>query len=121
MERAPRFLATPDALVDRESGLEWEPGASHDPVSWAEAASSAAAAGRRLPTVVELMSFLMDLATFGGPCPRAGLVVWSASGSPWAPASKVRAVCCDAERQFVVVLRERGEPAHRWAVRARRT
>lgn len=113
-----RFVRTPTALADRHGGLEWEPAPSRDPITWAEAFASAALGGWRLPSTAELMGFLADLPDDAGWTPTDGVTFWSATGSPFAPASRVRAVACEDGGRYAVVLLDKASRARRWAVRA---
>jgi len=112
-----RFILAPTALADRQMGLEWEPRPSDAPVAWAEAVAAATARGWRLPSAAELMGFLGDLPQ-SLPLPPAGTIFWSATGSPFARASQVRAVSREPGGRFVVVLRDRADQARCWAVRS---
>ena len=112
-----RFLATADRLTDRETGLAWDRTPSFVPVSWAEAEAAAAGQGTRLPKAVELLSLVAALPETFLLGPRPGDVLWSSSTSPFAPVSRVRAVACDGPGRFVLVLRERADPAGFWGVR----
>jgi len=112
----PRFVLTPDAMADRDTGLEWAPAPAPFPVAWAEARAAAATTGRRLPTARELIVLLTGLLPFSG-MPDAGDVLWSSSGSPFAPETRVRAVACEGPGRFVVVLLDRTDRARWWGVR----
>ena len=113
-----RFVLTPTALADRQMGLEWELRPSDAVVAWAEAAAAAMARGWRLPSTVELMGFLGDLPLESPSLPPAGATFWSATGSPFARASQVRAVSREPGGRFVVVLLDRADQARCWAVRS---
>ena len=113
-----RFVLTPTALADRQMGLEWEPRPSDAAVAWAEAAAAATARGWRLPSTAELMGFLGDLTVESASLPPAGATFWSATGSPFARASQVRAVSREPGGRFVVILLDRGQRARCWAVRS---
>jgi len=115
----PRFIITPDALADRDTGLEWAPAPAALPVVWAEASAAAETTGRRLPTARELMTLLTGLPPFSG-MPGMGDVLWCSGGSPFAPSSRVRAVACDGPTGFVVVLLDRTDRARWWGVRSLR-
>src|SRR5215470_8297175 len=114
-----RFVASGDHLVDRETGLAWDEAPAPLPTPWADAAAAAAERGKRLPTALELLSLLVGLpARFpGGPVP--GDVLWSSSGSPFAPTAQVRAIACDGPGRFVLVLLDRRERARWWGVERR--
>jgi hypothetical protein len=116
----PRFIVTRDGIADRDTGLEWAPAPSTLPVAWAEAAAAAATGGQRLPTADELVTLLTGPPPFPG-MPAIGDVLWSSSGSPFAPGTRVRAVACDGPGRFVVVLLDRLERARWWGVRERRS
>lgn len=112
----PRFGRAPagDDLVDHDSGLVWEGHPGPTPLPWAEAARGD---GWRLPTIAELMAVLVGL-TPSHPCmPPAGRVLWSASGSPFAPPTLVRVVECGPGARYVVMLHDRGGLAWAWRVR----
>ena len=113
-----RFVLTPTALADASEGLEWERTPSPVAVTWDEAAAAAAAGGWRLPSIAELVQFLGSLPAVVDWSPSPGSVFWSASGSPFARASRVRVVCFEQRSRYVVLLLEKSERAHRWAVRA---
>ena len=117
MEPGPRYVLTPTALADRYEPLEWELRPSDVRVTWADAEAAATAAGWRLPSIGELVGFLGGLPAEAGWVPAVGTIFWSASGSPFAPASRVRAVCFEHAARFVVVLLDRSEQAQRWGVR----
>ena len=117
MDGEPRYVLTPTALADRYEPLEWELRPSDLRVTWTEAEASAIATRWRLPSIAELVGFLGKLPTEAGWTPAAGTVFWSASGSPFAPASHVRVVCFEHAARFVVVLLDKSERAQRWAVR----
>jgi hypothetical protein len=93
MDSGPRYVLTPTALVDRYEPLEWELGPSDLRVTWTEAEAAASAAGWRLPSIAELVGFFGGLPAEAGWTPDVGTIFWSASGSPFAPVSRVRAVC----------------------------
>ena len=116
----PRFIVIGDFLADGDTGLEWAPAPSTLPVAWAEAAATAVAAGQRLPTAEELVTFLTGLPPSPG-MPATGDVLWSSSGSPFAPETRVRALACDGPGRFVVVLLERVDRARWWGVREQRS
>ena len=65
----PRFIVIGDFLADGDTGLEWAPAPSTLPVAWAEAAATAVAAGQRLPTAEELVTFLTGLPPSPGMLP----------------------------------------------------
>ena len=117
MDPGPRYVLTSTALMDRYEPLEWELRPGDVRVTWAEAEAAASAGGWRLPSIAELVGFLGGLPAEAGWSPDVGTVFWSASGSPFAPASWVRAVCFEHGARFVVVLLEKGERAQRWGVR----
>jgi hypothetical protein len=117
MDPGPRYVLTPTALADRFAPLEWELGPSAASVTWAEAEAEAVAAGWRLPSIAELVAFLGGLPAEAGGTPAVGTIFWSASGSPFAPVSRVRAVCFEHAARFVVVLLDKSERAQRWGVR----
>jgi hypothetical protein len=112
-----RFVLTPSAVADRYEGLEWERSPSPVPVTWDEADAAATAAGWRLPSIVELVRFLGSLPEEVDWSPAPGAIFWSASGSPFARASRVRVVCFEQQSRYVVLLLEKSERAQRWAVR----
>ncbi len=114
----PRFVLTPTGIADRYEPLEWEQRPGGTRVPWAEAEAAAVAAGRRLPSIAELVSFLGALPSEGGWVPERGAVFWSASGSPFARATYVRAACIERGGRLVIVLLDKGERAQRWAVRS---
>ena len=107
-------MAPDDAsLFDPATALLWEPTPSPDPVGW-EAAAAADADGWRLPTVAELMTFLVSR----GIMPAApGVVFWASSASPFASADYVRAVTGDAASRWTVMLLAKSDQAWRWRVR----
>jgi hypothetical protein len=114
-----RFVLAGPVLLDQATGLGWATGPSPLPVPWADAEAAAAGLGQRLPSAAELMTLLVGLEpSFPGPAP--GDVVWSASGSPFAPASRVRAIACERPNLFVVVLLERTDRARWWGVQRTR-
>lgn len=115
-----RFTAAGTALVDRETGLAWAPAPAGPPVPWTVASAAAAGEGLRLPTAAELMTLLAGLPDDFPGTPAPGDVVWSASGSPFAPPSRVRAIACDGPGRFVVVLLARTDSACWWGVHGRR-
>jgi hypothetical protein len=110
----------PLALDLRPDGLEWEAGPSAELLTWEEACATALAAGWRLPSTGELVGLLGDLRIEAAWTPPAGTTLWSASGSPFAPTSHVRAVCCELDGGITVVLLDKAARAQRWAVRRRR-
>jgi hypothetical protein len=104
------------AVVDGATGLVWQRGPADAPEPWAEAAA-AAADGWRLPSVGELMHLLAGLPE---PPPFGqGSVFWSASESPFAPASCVRGILYEGSGRFVILLLDKAERARRWLVRER--
>jgi hypothetical protein len=111
----PRFIATRHVLADLDTGLTWALAPATPPVVWAAAAAEAATRGQRLPTANELVTMLTGLPPSPG-MPDTGDVLWSSSGSPFAPTTRVRAVACDGAGRFVVVLLERTERARWWGV-----
>jgi hypothetical protein len=117
MDPGPRYVLTPTALKDRREPLEWELRPSDGAVTWAEAEAGAVAAGWRLPSIAELVGFLGGLPAEAAWTPAVGALFWSASGSPFAPVSRIRAVCFEQGARFVVVLLDKGERAQRWGVR----
>jgi hypothetical protein len=117
VEPQPRFVLTPAALADRHVGLAWEPRPSEALLTWAEALASATAAGWRLPTVAELLSLFEGLRIQTIWTPNTPMTLWSASGSPFAPASRVRVVHWERSGRLAVGLVDRAESAHRWGVR----
>lgn len=114
----PRFVLTAVALTDRHAGLEWEPRPDETGITWDEAVARAGADGWRLPSAGELVTLLGGLPTDAGWAPPAGAVFWSSSSSPFAPVSRVRAVCCERGGRFAVVLLDKAAIARRWGVRA---
>jgi len=112
-----RFVATRWDLVDQDSGLAWDEAPAPLPAPWADAAAIAAGQGKRLPTAAELLTLLMGLPPGFPAGPGAGDVLWSASGSPFAPAARVRAIACDGPGRFVLILLGRSERARWWSVR----
>ena len=48
--------------------------------------------------------------------PDVGEALWSTSGSPFAPETRVRAVACDGSARFIIVLLERTARARWWGV-----
>ena len=110
-----RFLATRDRIVDRETGLEWAEEPATRAVEWAEAAATAESRGQRLPTAEELLTLLTGLPPASG-MPDTGEALWSTSGSPFAPETRVRAVACDGSARFIIVLLERTARARWWGV-----
>ena len=117
MDPGPRYVLTPTALMDRFEPLEWERGPSDARVTWSKAEEAASVAGWRLPSIAELVGLLDGLPAEAGWTPDVGAIFWSASGSPFAPVSRVRAVCFEHAARFVVVLIDKGERAQRWGVR----
>src|SRR5262245_41480893 len=113
-----RFVLTPTALTDRYLGLDWEPRPSDTPVVWAEADAAATARGSRLPSAAELIGLLGQRPAETMALVPAGTTFWSATGSPFARASQVRAVSRERDGRLIVVLLERSERARCWAVRA---
>ena len=111
-----RFILTPTALADRQTGLEWELCPSDARVAWAQASAAATARGWRLPSAAELMIFLADLPAASLLAP-AGATFWSATGSPFARTSQIRTVSREPGGRFVVMLLDRAERARYWAVR----
>ena len=109
----------PNALADRETGLEWAlaPTAGRSP--WAAAHRALAAEGWRLPSVGELMGLLSSLPPSLADRVAVGDVLWSESNSPFAPRSAMRAVVCDGPERFGVVLLDRAQAARCWGVRER--
>ena len=112
----PRFVATRQGLVDRDTGLEWALAPAALPAAWAEAAAAVADLGQRLPTVHELLTLLSGLPPAHG-VPETGEAFWTSSGSPFASRIRVRAVACDGPGRFVVVLLDRTARARWWGVR----
>jgi hypothetical protein len=110
-----RFLATRAGLADRDTGLEWAAGPATPAVDWAEAAATADSRGQRLPTAEELLILLTGLPPAPG-MPDTGEALWSTSGSPFAPETRVRAVACDGATRFIVVLLDRTARARWWGV-----
>jgi hypothetical protein len=110
-----RFLATRDRLADRDTGLEWAAGPATPAVEWAEAAATAESRGQRLPTAEELLTLLTGLPPSSG-MPETGEALWSTSGSPFAPETRVRAVAYDGSTRFIIVLLERTARARWWGV-----
>jgi len=107
-------------LSDPRQGLEWEGRPSERSVTWTEALESAAATGWRLPSLAELIVLLGELGEEVPGRPRAGATFWSASGSPFAPPSKVRAVRWQDGGRLTVLLLPKNDRAHRWGVRSAR-
>ncbi|MEW6268640.1 MAG: DUF1566 domain-containing protein [Thermodesulfobacteriota bacterium] len=106
------------ALVDSATGLAWEASPASAPVRWQDALASASAEGWRLPTASELMGLLSNLpASHPFPQPGAGDVFWSASESPFAPATRVRVVEVGADHRPAVVLLDKSSRARPWRVR----
>jgi hypothetical protein len=116
----PRFIVTRHVLADLDTGLAWAPAPATLPVAWAAAAEAAATRGQRLPTANELVTLLTGLPPSPG-MPAVGDVLWSSSGSPFAPRTRGRAVACDGAGRFVVVLLDRTERARWWGVREHRS
>jgi hypothetical protein len=115
-----RFRPAPDgaALLDVTTGLAWEVAPSSAMVP--DAVSVSSAGGWRLPTAAELMALLSGLPErHPFPPPRPGDVFWSASESPFAPASRVRVVEVGPDRRPSVLLRDKKVPARPWRVRDR--
>ena len=110
-----RFLATRDRLADRDTGLEWAAGPATPAVEWAEATATAESRGQRLPTAEELLTLLTGLPPASG-MPATGEALWSTSGSPFAPETRVRAVAYDGSTRFIIVLLERTARARWWGV-----
>jgi hypothetical protein len=48
--------------------------------------------------------------------PDTGEALWSTSGSPFAPETRVRTVACDGSTRFIVVLLDRTAQARWWGV-----
>src|SRR5690606_6696834 len=118
-----RFRPAPDgtALVDATTGLAWELAPEATPLRWHEALASTQASGWRLPTVSELVVLLTSLPSdhpFPGE-PRPGDLFWSASESPFAPATRVRAVEIGADLRAAVLLLDKDALARRWRARDR--
>ena len=105
---------------DPRQGLEWEGRPSARQVTWSEAAVSAEAAGWRLPSLGELIGLLGELRDDTRESPRSGATFWSSNGSPFAPASQVRAVRWEEGGRLTVLLLPKTERAQRWGVRRRR-
>jgi hypothetical protein len=117
-----RFTVTRSSLADGDTGLEWAPAPSTLPLAWADAVATAATLGQRLPTAEELVTLLTGLPlSLGIAMPATGHVLWSSSGSPFAPETRVRAMACEGPGRFVVVLLERVDRAQWWGVRERRS
>jgi hypothetical protein len=117
---ARRFLASATDLVDRDTGLAWDPAPVAHPAPWIDATRAAAGRGKRLPTALELLTLLVGLPADFAAGPSAGDVLWSSSDSPYAPPSRVRAIACDGPGRFVLVLLDRAERARWWGVGERR-
>jgi hypothetical protein len=111
-----RFAFTRDGLLDRETGLEWDRMPATPPVPWADADATAANRAQRLPTAEELLTLLAGLPPSFAGAPSTGDALWSSSGSPFAPETRVRAVACDGPGHFVVVLLDRTDRARWWSV-----
>src|SRR5262249_61227466 len=77
----PRFVATRQGLVDRDTGLEWALAPATLPAAWAEAAAAVADLGQRLPTVHELLTLLTGRPPAPG-APGPGEAIRTSSGSP---------------------------------------
>jgi hypothetical protein len=74
--------------------------------------------GWRLPRIDELSALLAGLAeSHPFLAPAEGAAFWSASESPFAPASTVRIVLVGAGWSFASALREKAALASRWQVR----
>ncbi len=97
---------------DPATGLFWEPAPTSPPVSW-DIAMASAARGWRLPTAAELMDFLSARDV---PQP-AGTAFWSSSESPFAPATRARAIVADGAGHFAMVVFDKRDHAGRWLVR----
>src|SRR5262245_216399 len=111
-----RFVPSRNDLIDRDTGLAWDPAPAAIPAPWAEAARAAEGRGKRLPTALELLTLLVGLPADFAAGPSAGDVLWSSSDSPYAPPSRVRAIACDGPGRFVLVLLDRAERARWWGV-----
>ena len=111
----PRFLVIRDGLADRDTGLEWAAGPANPAVAWAEAAATAESRGQRLPTAEELLTFLIGLPPAPG-MPGTGEALWSTSGSPFAPPTRVRAVASDGPTRFIILVLDRTARARWWGV-----
>ena len=116
----PRFsaLSGADGVLDRITGLLWESAPSGRLMTWAEAQRYALAEGWRVPTIGEIASLLAGLVDghpflFSAP----GLVFWSTSESPFAPATHARVATCEASARFTVHLLDKGGSACLWGVR----
>jgi len=121
-ERELRFNPAPgrNALLDATTGLLWEAEPSAAPICWQDAVASALALGWRLPTAAELMALLSGLPEqHPFAAPSAGDVFWSASESPFAPATRVRVVEVGDDRRPAVVLLDKAALARPWRVRDR--
>ena len=114
-----RFRLDPSALVDLATGLCWAPRPAPLASSWADAVAAAERSGQRLPTVTELMTLLVGLDPDFAGIPAPGERLWSTSGSPFSPASSVRAIACEPSALFAVVVLERSEEARWWGVQLR--
>jgi hypothetical protein len=111
-------LSGVDGILDRVTGLLWESAPSGRLVTWAEAQRCALVEGWRMPTIGEIASLLAGLVDghpflFSAP----GLVFWSVSESPFAPATHARVATCEASARFTVHLLDKDGHACLWGVR----
>jgi hypothetical protein len=112
------FLLAPDgAVLDRQTGLTWEPRPLPVEFAWVEAIRRAPHECWRLPTIGELMDLLTRLPAAPFPALEPGSIFWSTSESPFARPSLVRVAVCEPGGNVVVSLRDKTNAARRWRVR----
>lgn len=113
----PFSLGADGAVLDRQTGLTWEPRPLPVEFSWSEAIRSGPQERWRLPTIGELMDLLTRLPASPFPALEPGAIFWSTSESPFARPSLVRVAVCEPGGSVVVSLRDKTDAARRWRVR----
>lgn len=102
----------PPVRLDPATGLRWEDPPTSLPVSW-DVAMATATRGWRLPTAAELMDFLSRRTL---DAPVAGSAFWSSSESPFAPATRARAIVAEGAGRYAMVVFDKRDPAGRWLI-----
>lgn len=108
----------PGTVFDQATHLEWDLEPPGGPAAWHDALRTAGASWR-LPSLDEVMTFVSGLPDdLRSDALGAGVTVWTATESPFAPVTVARAVACAARGGLAVVLLEKDAPATWWRVRS---
>lgn len=112
--------SAPHLVIDRSSGLEWDLNPAGSPGDWETAVRGGVARSPwRLPTLTEVLDFVgvLPVAWLPAGIRVPGGHVWTATESPFAPVTMARAVSCEGEGRFAVVLLQKSAATWWWLVR----